>query len=225
MDKTNLILIPVYNGAPTIEIVIKRINAVLQDKNIQASILVVNDGSTDSTAEVLKTLGILVIHHPVNRGKGAALKTGFAYAIENGFSAIITMDADGQHDPEAIPGMLNTFQLQKADIVMGSRDRKNSRMPMHRRFSNWMTSWLISRRARCWIPDSQSGYRVIRTAILADLNLRTNGYETESELLIRAGQKGYRFAFYPVPTLYHNEKSHIRIFRDTWRFIQMYFSI
>lgn len=220
-----LILIPVYNGEQTVGRVMESVHAVMKNVPVPYQVLAVNDGSTDGTEKILRDTGAHFLSHGTNLGKGAALKTGFRYASANGFTLIATLDADGQHDPAFLPEMIRKLTAEKLDLVIGTRKKEIGKMSPARIFSNAMTSRLISLRARTRIPDSQSGYRIIRTEALSTVTLKTNRYETESELLVKAGKNRWRFGFVPVSTIYAGETSHIRHVRDTLRFIKMYFSI
>ena len=218
MTEKFLIIIPAFNAASTLGNVIDAARRYMTG----IEILVINDGSTDRTEEIARQKNVLVISHQKNLGKGAALKSAFQYALENDVPYLVTMDADLQHDPSVLPAMIKFFLEKNWDIVIGSRER-NRRMSLDRIFSNTLTSWLISLRAKTKIPDSQSGYRILKTEVLRNMELTTSGYETESEIIILAGRNKCRFGFFPVPTIYANETSHIRRWRDTWRFVKMYF--
>ena len=218
-----LVLIPVYNGEQTVGRVIEAVHGVMKSIDIPYQVLAVNDGSTDSTANILNKQNINILSHEKNLGKGSALKNGFRYAFDNRYSHIVTLDADGQHDPEYLPAMVQLSLRHDYDLVIGTRKKNPGTMSSARIFSNAVTSWLISVRTGTKIPDSQSGYRVIKTESLESIKLRTSRYETESEILIRGGKKKWRFGFVPISTIYGNETSHIRHVRDTIRFIIMYF--
>lgn len=219
MDRT-LLLIPAFNAQLTIAKLIPQI--LLHMENQRFDILVVDDGSEDQTGLTAKKLGANVIRHEKNLGKGAALKSGFKYAINNDYPLIVTLDADLQHDPSSLTHMLAFLNTHAFDIVIGSRMFDRKKMSMSRILSNKITSRLISFRAKQAIPDSQSGYRIIRTSVVQNIVLRTNKFETESEILIKLAGKKARFGFFPVETIYAGEKSNIRHIRDTLRFIKMY---
>lgn len=215
-----LVLIPAYNAEKTIVRLVESIRIAL-DKNIDYAILIVDDGSDDATSNLAKDLKVEWVRHEKNLGKGAALKTGFQYMLDHGFDLVATIDADLQHDPAILPGMIDSMLQDSFDFVIGTRER-NSKMSWHRRLSNSITSWLISLRTAMDIPDSQSGYRVIRNEIIKKISLRTSRYETESELILKAARLRCRFGFYPIATIYAGEKSYIRHLSDTWRFIKMF---
>lgn len=200
-----LALIPAYNEAEKIGKVVK--------KTLQyCDVLVVDDGSMDNTGKIAEESGAFVVTHERNRGKGDALITGFTYALKNGYESIITLDADGQHDPSEIPKFLKKGDTY--DIVIGVRDFKE--MPFPRKISNTITTLLLSLRTRQKIGDSQSGYRMIKTDVLKGLNFKTRGFILESELLIRAK---CRIGNVRIKTIYAGEKSHVNNFRDTIKFI------
>lgn len=209
-----LVLIPVYNAEPYLEELTARLRAHLPDSNL----LFVNDGSTDSSAAVLARLGVPILTHRLNQGKGAALKTGFRYAIEHGYTSVVTIDADLQHLPEDIP--LFAALDDNRHLIIGTRAIDLRKMPFLRWLTNNLTSLIISLFSGSRVRDSQSGYRLIPTTVLADLPLRTIRYDLESEMLFKAGALGCRFAEVPIATIYHGSKSFINPFVDSGRFIR-----
>jgi len=183
--------------------------------------LVVDDGSADGTAQAAEAAGADVVRHNVNRGKGAALKTGFGYAEEHGYDGVITLDADGQHDPASIPAFLAAAD-QGADIVVGRRQGwAEHGMPWIRRATNRVTSAVVSRLGRCRVADSQCGYRYISVRAWSAARPETSSYDAESEILIRAGRLGFRITEVPVRTIYGDQVSKIRPARDTLRFVRL----
>ncbi len=211
------VLIPAYNAAASLPGVIGGVFRFVPPQNV----LVVDDGSSDGTREAAVRAGVHVVSHPVNRGKGAALKTGFSWALDRGFEAVITLDADGQHDPESVPDFVRRWKETGADFVVGSRKADRRGMPLERVCSNMLTSWVVSRRAGQRIEDSQSGYRLIVAEVLRRVSLETDGYEMESELLIKAARFGFRIVSVPIRTVYAEEESFIHPLRDTGRFIAL----
>ena len=183
------------------------------------SILVIDDGSTDRTSDRAREAGADVIRHDVNRGKGAALQTGFDEACGRGVDQVLTLDADGQHDPACAPILLEA--LERADIVIGSRDRDRRGMPWIRRATNSFMTWLVSKLAGTVIEDTQSGFRAMRARVLSQVRPKSSRFDYESEFLIEAGRKGFTIAAVPVPTLYNAPGSHIDPVRDTARFIRL----
>jgi len=211
------IIIPGYNESKMIGQVVMKAYQIIND------VIVIDDGSKDNTAQVAQDSGAIVIKHDLNKGKGAALKTGFDYAIKNEYDAVITMDSDGQHDPDDIQGFINTLDRVKSGIIIGSRMSDISTMPAIRKFTNKLTSFLSSIVARQKIDDSQSGYRLITIDVLKSVKLETDRFETESEILIKASKAGFKISSVPIKTIYGEEKSKINPMKDTYRFIRLFF--
>lgn len=186
-------------------------------------IIVIDDGSSDGTATVAKKAGATLVTHEVNRGKGAALKSGFDKSIEVGAEWIVTLDADGQHDPDEIPLFIARQNETGADIIVGTRMADIKDMPAIRIFANRTTSAFVSMRAGQKIPDSQNGYRLIAADAVKDIQLETTRYDTESEILIKAARAGARIESVPVKTIYGEEVSKVNPFVDTLRFFRMVF--
>jgi glycosyltransferase involved in cell wall biosynthesis len=216
MPSSLLVLLPGYNVARYLPDLIPRIRNAVPE----AAICLVDDGSADDTAERAESLGVDVVRHAANRGKGEALKTGFAHAIERGFGAVLTLDADGQHLPEEIPAFVAGWQAGHA-IVVGSRMHANETMPWVRKRTNEVMSAIISRLARQRIDDSQSGFRLIDTDVLRHITLESRRYDLESEILIKAGRLGYSIGSVPISTVYHDQESSIDPVVDTLRFLRL----
>jgi glycosyltransferase involved in cell wall biosynthesis len=215
MMKTALI-IPAFNAEKTIAPLIKKNLNYMSEKDI----VVVDDGSSDNTADIVSRFPVNLIRHEYNRGKGAALSSGIDFAIENNYDYVITMDADFQHDPDAIPQFLALININKFDLIIGTRKFRVGEMPLHRYISNQLTSLVVSITVKNRIHDSQSGFRAIRTDVLRNMKLISSGYQTESEILIRAGKKDVHFGELPIKTIYQgDEVSHINPGLDTLRFI------
>ncbi len=217
------VLIPAYNAAASLRGVIEGI------KEYVPSILVVDDGSTDATAEIALAAGVHVLRHQINRGKGVALRTGFWFLLYQGYRAIITMDADGQHDPSYIPLFIDAYKKGKGDIIIGSRAAEFHAMSWLRRFWNRLGVKAVSKLIGTPLTDTQSGYRLIKAEVLQGLPLRAAGYEVELELLIKACKRGHRVVEIKVITHYIDGRpsSHFRPVRDTWlvcrTFLQEFF--
>ncbi len=165
------ILIPGYNEEKMIGHVVSKARKVISD------IIVVDDGSVDNTYQIAKSAGAIVIRHEVNKGKGAALKTGFQYALEHNYQAVITMDSDGQHDADDIPNFLNALNVRKADIIIGSRMKNISTMPAIRKVTNKLTSYISSLLMHQKVDDSQSGFRLITSDVLRSVKLESDRYD------------------------------------------------
>ncbi len=210
-------LVPAYNAAKHISGVLEAIKTVLPADRI----IVVDDGSNDETCLAAGASGVNVVQHPLNRGKGAALTTGFKKALSMGMHYVVTLDADGQHDPAGIPGFARRFAETGADIVVGNRFEDLADMPWLRKATNWTTSAVTSFFAKQKIPDSQNGYRMISTRVLAVVECELVRYDAESELLIKAGKRGFRIESVPVETIYGDEVSSINPVVDTARFFRL----
>jgi UDP-N-acetylglucosamine---dolichyl-phosphate N-acetylglucosaminyltransferase len=196
-------LIPGYNEGP-------RIAAVVEGARRQLPVIVVDDGSLDDTAERAREAGATVIEQRPNAGKGAALRTGFRRAVEEGYDAVLTLDADGQHDPAEIPSFLAAFAAQpRPDLVIGRRNFRA--MPAIRRLSNTIGgkafSWAVGRD----VPDNQSGYRLIgRRVMAATIDSDEGGFEFEVEMITTCIRLGGTIAWVPIRTIYAGAPSHIR---------------
>ncbi|MFZ1979218.1 MAG: glycosyltransferase family 2 protein, partial [Bacteroidota bacterium] len=190
-----IVLIPAYRAEQTLPELIRRVRGVLPD----AGILVIDDGSPDATARLAEENGAIVLSHTANRGKGAALQTGFDYVrSQTSVDFVLTLDADLQHLPEDIPNFIAVQKETNADLVAGWRQRGGTRMPFHRRMSNTITSALVGIRTGVLIKDSQCGFRLIRKKVLEKVFTVSCGYEAETEFLIKAAKRGFRFAWAPV---------------------------
>jgi glycosyltransferase involved in cell wall biosynthesis len=208
-------VIPARDAATTVGAVVGGLRRELPDLEV----LVVDDGSTDATADAARAAGASVVRHEVNQGKGAALQTGFDEALKRGAEAVLALDADGQHDPAFARPLIE--ELTTSDVVVGSRDSNRGDMPWIRRATNSFMTRVISGLAGRRIPDSQSGYRAIRAEVLRAVRPRSRRFEYESEFLIAAARVGFRIGEVPVPSLYNAPGSHIRPVRDTLRFIRL----
>jgi dolichol-phosphate mannosyltransferase len=217
MMKKILVLIPAFNAEKTIPSLIDQISAFIPGKDI----LIVDDGSTDKTFQLAKESGANCLQHKKNKGKGEALKTGFEYVVEQGYSGVITLDADLQHDPKFIPEFIREAENGTLDVLVGTRHIELKTMPFSRWLTNNVTSIIVSILGDTKVRDSQSGYRYISTEVLRSFKLSTKKYEFESEILIKAGRKGFKIAPVPISTIYHGSKSFINPLVDTGRFIKL----
>ncbi len=208
-------MIPAWNAASTVGAVVRGVKGAVPG----ITVLVIDDGSADGTSAAAREAGADVIRHDVNRGKGAALQTGFDEASLRGAEGILTLDADGQHDPAYAAPLLGA--LDRSDVVIGSRDGDRAGMPWIRRATNSVMTRIVSGLAGKKIEDSQSGYRAVRASVLAQVRPQSSRFEYESEFLIEAGRKGFTIGAVSIPTLYNAPGSHIDPFRDTARFIRL----
>jgi glycosyltransferase involved in cell wall biosynthesis len=206
------VIIPVLDAGRSIAHIISGVRRAVP----QCGLVVVDDGSTDTTRSVVLACGATCLTHEANRGKGAALKTGFAWCLERGFKAMVTMDGDGQHDPREIISLIKTQHECGHDLVIGARLRNRRAMPLPRVITNRLSSTGISWITGLSIPDSQSGFRLISARVLQALELAGQRYDLESELLIKAAACGFSIGWTPIAVRYGNEVSHFRPFQDTW---------
>ena len=205
-------LIPAYNEGNHVRDVVEQACKYLP-------VVVVDDGSADGTGAAAALAGAKVIAHTVNRGKGAALNTGFEYAVTRNVAAAVTLDADGQHDPDEIPLFIEAFRAGQCDIIIGRRTF--GQMPPVRRAANHAGNWLLGMAMGRPVPDNQSGYRLFSRDVLSNIRPTSARFEAEVEILLRAQLAGYRIGWVPIKTIYAGEVSHFRPARDVPLFLKM----
>jgi glycosyltransferase involved in cell wall biosynthesis len=207
------VLIPALNAERTLPSVVIDARAQLEP------VLVIDDGSRDATSAVARAQGATVIRHEVNRGKGGALKTGFAWALENGFDGVITLDADGQHLASEIPKFLRERERSGADLIIGGRAHLFGEMLPRRRMANRFSAACIALTSGAKITDSQSGFRFYSANLLRNMKLRTDGFDMESEVIVRAGRRGFRIVTIPIDLGFVDgiATSHYKPLKDTLR--------
>ncbi|MGB2867622.1 MAG: glycosyltransferase family 2 protein [Bacteroidota bacterium] len=214
------VIIPAFNAEATLPSLINALRAFVEAPNI----VVVNDGSTDSTALLANQAGVLLLEHRVNRGKGAALRTGLEFVRRlPQFRHVLTIDADLQHRVEDIPRFMEVQRATGANVVVGTRTRIGTGMPFPRILSNTITSKLVSARTGVRIPDSQCGFRMLDRIVIEAVKIESDGYESETEFLIKAALKGFHIESVPITTVYGNERSHMSHWATTLRFIRVLF--
>jgi glycosyltransferase involved in cell wall biosynthesis len=217
------VVIPAFEAAATIADVVSRTRRAAPD----AVVYVVDDGSSDATVEQGRGAGATVLVHPRNRGKGAALATGIAAALERegGGRAptrvIVTLDADGQHRPEDLPRLAAPVLEGTADLVLGARAREGG-MPWGRRCTNWLSAALASRIGGVPVPDAQSGFRALSRRVAEAIRPAERSYDFETAFLLAALAGGMIVRFVPVPTVYDGRPSHFRHWTDTWRLARVF---
>ncbi len=208
-----LVLIPAYNEAT-------RLAPVVIGALSQLPVLVVDDGSTDNTAAVADSAGAAVLPQIPNQGKGAALRAGFQWALDKGYGAVLTLDADGQHDPAEIPNFLQAYRADQADLIIGSRDF--DQMPWVRRLANSLGRGAFSWALGQYVPDNQSGYRLISRRLMeAMLASGEQGFEFEVEMIVVCMQQGFKLDWVPIRTIYAGESSHINPLQHTINFLRV----
>lgn len=208
-------IIPCYNAGARIRPVVEGVLAIL---NI---VYVVDDGSTDGAMETLRDLPVQVLPLPKNEGKGHALLKGIRHALTDPrIHALCLLDADGQHDPAEIPRLLETWEREHADLVIGSREFQRGQVPWGSWLGNTVTrtvtGWLLGQH----LPDTQCGFRVLSREFAADVLETVPGgrYELEMEVLIKAIRQGRKVVSTPIATRYEpgNRSSHFHKFRDSF---------
>jgi len=209
------VVIPALNAEETIGDLIQELIACGFKKE---HVIVVNDGSSDRTAEIAARFGVHVVTHERNMGKGAALKDGFDVAKGKNLQGVIALDADGQHRISEVKDFLH--MKNHYDLLIGLRDY-TTKMPFLRRAVNKTTSLIASLLSRKYLPDVQCGFRYMSLRILDEITLKTNNYQTETEMAIKAVQHKFRTGFIPISTMYNSKKSYIHPVIDTVRFIKM----
>ena len=217
VDKKISVLIPAYNASSTLLDVIDGVKKQLPYHKI----LIINDGSSDQTEQLVHDSRAHIISHSKNKGKGAAILTGLT-ALKNS-EWVICMDADLQHDPEDLIRFKDSILSDQFDVIVGYRKRSETSMPFSRQFSNRITSELLGFRLQCEIKDAQCGFRAIRLSAVPDYEWTESGYMFETEFLLRSVFEKKRIGWVPVKTIYNGSKSHIRPLADTIKFVILYF--
>lgn len=208
------VVIPALNEAATI------VDQVQRCLVHSPQVIVVDDASSDETVALLSDLPVTLLRHARNKGKGAALVTGFREALSRDVCAVITLDGDGQHRPEDIPRFLARAHQAPGKIIVGSRIADRAAFPRSRYLANRVANFWISWASGYPIEDSQSGYRLYPRRVLESVHAdhgRGKGFVFESEILINAAHQGFEAAALPIPALYNGttqRSSHFRPVAD-----------
>jgi len=207
------VVIPALNAEKSIEAVVRACMVELPD------VVVVDDGSSDHTGSLAAAQGALVLRHPRRLGKGGAMKSGFAWALAHGFDGVIGVDADGQHLPSEIPKLLRCRAETGADLVVGGRSHLFEQMVPRRRRANVFSTWAIAKLSRTGVTDSQCGFRLYSARLLRAVTLRSDGFEMDSEVIVRAGLAGFRVSMTPIEMGFVDgtTTSYFRPLQDTLR--------
>ena len=209
------VIIPTYNNANTL------IDVIGEVQKYSNNIIIVNDGSTDSTAELLSSVSCLrIITFSLNKGKGAAIKTGIAEALSLGFEYAMTIDSDGQHYPDDIPKMFNALTHNPDALIIGSRNINADGMPSKNTFANKFSNFWFWAETNKRLPDTQSGFRIYPIKYYKNTKFVTTGFEFEIEILVRSAWKEINIIPIPVKVYYaspENRITHFRPFRDFMR--------
>ncbi len=215
------VVIPAFNEAENIEKVVREV----REKSFP--VIVIDDGSSDGTSlKAVKAGAEIVLKNKRNMGKGASLRRAFNYIIKNKLDceAIIIMDADAQHLPQEL-GLFIEKLNKGSHFIVGNRLFFPSGMPLVRFFTNKIMSYIISKKVKQNIPDTQCGFKAIKREVFESLNLTTSKYEIDSELVIKSAFLGYKIDSVPIKSIYRRQKSKINPFLDTLRFIRFILSI
>jgi glycosyltransferase involved in cell wall biosynthesis len=206
-------VIPSYNEEKNIRSVVEKV------KKYTDKVIVVDDGSTDKTSVEAEKAGAIVYKNVKNLGKADAMKVGFIYAVNAGADTILTIDGDGQHNPDEIPKFIEKLN-QGFDLVIGARRFATQQMPALRIFANSFSSFLSTLACKTKILDSQSGYRIIKKELVEKVKFESKRYEMETEMLIKAARCGFKIGFVEIDTIYRVEaKSKINQILDPLRFL------
>ena len=209
-----VVIVPAYNAEPSLAKVVKDVRRNLPG----AWIIGVDDGSTDGSRQLLRTVADETIEFDQNRGKGAALRAGFDAALRKGAAGVLTIDSDGQHDAAFAPAIVGA--LDRADIVIGTRDLSGKAVPRHRRIANMISSAATRAVSGGKVRDSQSGYRAMKADVLRKVHGEGDRYEFETDFIIRAARAGFTTVNVPISTIY-GSPSYFREFRDAWLVIKV----
>jgi glycosyltransferase involved in cell wall biosynthesis len=209
-------VIPAYQDHRHIGDIVRRTRQRLN------KVLVVDDGSSDQTAQRAHEAGAQVVAHDQNRGKGEAIKTGLGYWLDREVTWVSLLDSDGQHLPEEIDRFLAAAaSATKPTFLIGNRMNNLTGMPFIRRVVNRYMSRQISRLCGQEIPDTQCGFRMVHRQLVPELLRGGNRFEYETEVLITASRRGYRIESVPITTVYSDQVSKIHPLRDALRFFKL----
>jgi glycosyltransferase involved in cell wall biosynthesis len=207
-------VIPCLNEATSIGPLVTAIRARVP------TVFVVNDGSSDATADQAQHAGAFLLNHSATMGKGMALRTGWGRARAAGFQWALTMDGDGQHSPDDIPAFFARADAQPVSMVVGNRMGTATGMPPVRRWVNRWMSYQLSKLTGRYLPDSQCGFRLINLADWARLPVGSAHFEIESDIIFQFALAGLAIDFVPIQVIYKTEQSKIHPWHDTVRWIK-----
>lgn len=215
-EQSLAIVIPALNVAETIGPLCQRLNKFCPH------VIVVDDGSTDDTSSAARKAGAHVIRHDTRRGKGSALRTGFAHALTSEVEWVGMLDGDGQHLAQDFLSLYFQTLRRDPDMIIGERSLSSQQMPFVRRITNRTMTGILNAMTKTAIEDSQSGMRIIRAASLRNMNLRTRHYEIESEMILRAASLNLRVVTAPIDAHYPEKgRSYIHPLVDTYRWLKL----
>jgi len=213
------ILIPAYNAHKELPQIINQLEHL---PNKPEHVYIIDDGSSQQYSILpSKSFAIELVRLEKNSGKGFALRKGMELFLKNQIPFLLLMDSDGQHPVTHIPDFLKIIKADRYDLLIGNRVKKIGQMPALRIFSNTISSLIVSWVTGQRIADSQCGFRLMKREIVEELDLRENGFQIETELILKGVKKGFRIGFLPIPTIYNGQKSYIKHLSDTIRFVQI----
>jgi glycosyltransferase involved in cell wall biosynthesis len=204
-------IIPAFNEAETIGEVVRGAAQHV------AQVVVVDDGSTDGTADQARAAGAEVIRLTGNSGKGTAIRRGLAQIAGRDFTHVLLMDGDLQHRPNEIPRLLDAGRASGAALVVGERVFERASMPASRYWANVIGSWALSTFLGVPLSDTQSGFRLLDLEAARTLTWRSTGYEIETEMIVKFGRRRALVVGVPVSAVYNGRRSKLRPVRDTTR--------
>ena len=211
------VIVPTYNNEKTIKDVLDRVLTVVGE----TTVIVVNDGCTDNTSEILNEFNdrIVLVQYEQNAGKGMALRKGFRKAIELGFDNALTIDSDGQHFPEDIPLIVDAAKENPGALIMGSRNMDQETVPGKSSFGNKFSNFWFKLETWITLPDTQTGYRLYPLSPMKKMKFFTKKFEFEIEVIVRLAWKNVRFIPVPIRVIYDLDErvSHFRPGRDFFR--------
>ena len=206
-------IIPSYNEEKNVRLVVER------TKRYADKVIVIDDGSCDKTYEEALKGGATVYRNEENLGKADAMKIGFSYALNLGADSVLTIDGDGQHNPDEIPKFVSKLN-EGFDLVVGARKFDTKQMPAIRIFANSFSSFISSLACDTKIFDSQSGFRLMKRKLVEKIKFESKRYEMETEMLIKASRCGFKIGFIEIDTIYRVEaKSKVNQIFDPLRFL------
>jgi dolichol-phosphate mannosyltransferase len=205
-------IIPCYNVETTVKEV-----AEIASRYVD-QVIAIDDGSTDRTLEMLRLTSATIFIQPSNQGKGAAIRKGLE-SLEQPYPTVVLLDSDGQHDPLEIPKLLETFEREHLDLLIGSREMRLGKVPFIRWLANRLSNGLMSFRCHQNIHDAQSGYRILSPTFLDTIKLNSERYEIETEMLTKAADAHLKIGFSPIRTIYAEGHGHLKSLplKQVWR--------
>ncbi len=208
------VVVPAFDAARTVEGVVRG----ARDALARTPVVVIDDGSVDDTAARAEAAGAVVLRHTGNRGKGAALKSGLGWARDNGYEAVLTLDADGQHPPSELEKLL--APADPGALVLGVRDLARAGAPRANQLSNGFSNWFLSTVTRTELRDTQCGMRRYPVRATLDLGVVDDRFGFETEVLLRALRARVPIVHVDIDVLYpHDRTTHFDSRRDPWRIV------